>query len=307
MDIQTLREFLLLSKTLNYRVAAESLFITQPTLSKHIKALEAELDCELFSRTTKEVAITENGRIFREYAERIVNEYDMAYEILSGKHRVRGTLRIAGAIRFPIINNIISTATGVFEAKYPDVTIIVEDIQWEDFRHRLLNNTFDIVFTAHFPGLNDEGIVTYDICDTPLCAWVNKDNPLAQQDSVSLEELSKLSMRILNPQKSETFSSYVRDIFFKRGFNIKIGKPLSQVFVIDNNGFAFTPKFSPENSFGHNLRAIDIVEPESLPISCFRKRNISNPLAVLFFEEFRTIAATWDDAYKQELSISADS
>lgn len=298
MDIQVLREFLLLSKTLNYRVAADSLFITQSTLSKHIKALESELDTELFNRSTKEVSITENGRIFREYAERIIDEYDMARSVLAGKHVVRGTLRIAGAIRFPIINDVISKATAAFESKYPDVTIVIEDIQWEDFRSSLFGNVYDIVFTTRLPGINTEGMVFYDICDTELCAWVNKNSALTKKESVSFEELSKLSIRILNPHKSEAYASYVRDVFAKRKLNIKVGKPLSQVFIMDDKSFALTPKFSPEDNFGHDLRAVDIVEQELVPVSCFRKRNISNPLAVLFFEEFKSAVTSWDEPYR---------
>lgn len=47
MELSLLREFIVLSQTLNYTKAAEVLHLTQPTLSKHIVAMEKELGCSL--------------------------------------------------------------------------------------------------------------------------------------------------------------------------------------------------------------------------------------------------------------------
>lgn len=71
MELGHLKEFIALAKTENYLEAAENLFISQSSLSKHIQSLERELGVSLFNRTTRQVSLNENGKIFLKYAQQI--------------------------------------------------------------------------------------------------------------------------------------------------------------------------------------------------------------------------------------------
>jgi len=75
MDIALLEEFLTLTRHQNYSAAAAALFMTQPTLSKHIRRLEDELGVRLFSRDTHRVALTAAGRAILPDVEQIVESY----------------------------------------------------------------------------------------------------------------------------------------------------------------------------------------------------------------------------------------
>ena len=66
------KEFIALTKTENYLEAAENLFTSQSSLSKHIKSLEAELGTTLFDRTTRQVKLNEAGKVFLKYAQQLV-------------------------------------------------------------------------------------------------------------------------------------------------------------------------------------------------------------------------------------------
>ena len=68
MEIEYIKEFVVLAETENYLEAAESLFISQSTLSKHIKIIEKELDVQLFDRTTRKVHLNKYGKMFLKYA-----------------------------------------------------------------------------------------------------------------------------------------------------------------------------------------------------------------------------------------------
>lgn len=72
MEIQYIREFVALTKCGNYMTAAEELYISQSSLSKHIMALEKELGFSLFARTTRKVQLTQHGRLFLPYAQSII-------------------------------------------------------------------------------------------------------------------------------------------------------------------------------------------------------------------------------------------
>ena len=64
MDIQQIKNFLVLCDTLNFRKAAEQINIVQPALSRQIQLLENEMGAMLFNRSTRAVTLTEAGYIF---------------------------------------------------------------------------------------------------------------------------------------------------------------------------------------------------------------------------------------------------
>ena len=80
MQIEHLREFLVFSKTLSITKAAEELFVTQSTLSKHIHALEQEIDAQLVITEGKQMHLTPAGAHLASKAQKIVRDCDTATE-----------------------------------------------------------------------------------------------------------------------------------------------------------------------------------------------------------------------------------
>src|ERR1700712_2409300 len=74
MDLQQIKNFLLLSDTLNFRKAAEQINIVQPALSRQIQLLENEMGAMLFDRSKRTVALTEAGIFFQKEADRILQD-----------------------------------------------------------------------------------------------------------------------------------------------------------------------------------------------------------------------------------------
>lgn len=75
MEIKLLREFIVLAQSETFLKAADMLFISQPTLSRHIKNMETELGVSLFERTTRSFKLTKYGDMFLPYARKIVELY----------------------------------------------------------------------------------------------------------------------------------------------------------------------------------------------------------------------------------------
>lgn len=78
MDLTKLEFFQKAAETENLSTAAEALAVTQPTLSKSIKALEAELGLELFTRQGRSMHLNENGRIFKKYTDEVLLQMENA-------------------------------------------------------------------------------------------------------------------------------------------------------------------------------------------------------------------------------------
>ncbi len=72
MNLKQLEAFVEVAEKNSFSKAAKSLYLTQPTVSAHIAALEKELGSRLLIRNTKEVELSESGKRLYEYAKQIV-------------------------------------------------------------------------------------------------------------------------------------------------------------------------------------------------------------------------------------------
>ncbi|WP_316859863.1 LysR family transcriptional regulator, partial [uncultured Cohaesibacter sp.] len=82
MEIRLFREYLVLSKLLNFSRAAEQLGMTQPVLSRHLKYLEEQFDAKLLNRNTHQVELTPTGQLLAEEAEKIVVQYEATFHVI---------------------------------------------------------------------------------------------------------------------------------------------------------------------------------------------------------------------------------
>src|SRR5580704_13347399 len=98
MEIQQLRYVIALARERSFRRAAESVHVTQPTLSQQIQKLERELNTRLFERSPRHVKLTSPGESFLVHAKMVLETLDKAVgEVKSRSKEITGTLRI-GAI-----------------------------------------------------------------------------------------------------------------------------------------------------------------------------------------------------------------
>ena len=96
MDIQVLKNFLMVAQEKNITRASEILHISQPTLSRQIQNLEEEFGQKLFYRNNKKVSLTVYGNMLQQRAEEIVSLYEQTQsEIKPDAGVVLGEIRIA--------------------------------------------------------------------------------------------------------------------------------------------------------------------------------------------------------------------
>ena len=84
MEFKQLESFVAVVKHNSFTKAAENLYISQPTISTHIRALEEELNTRLIMRTTKSIEVTPEGRKLYEYAENILQLRNRMLEECTG-------------------------------------------------------------------------------------------------------------------------------------------------------------------------------------------------------------------------------
>lgn len=100
MEIDDLRTFVEVADTGGVTPAAQRLGVSKSMVSRRIARVEAELGVQLVARTTRGIALTEEGATFRDYAARISAEIDVARETILPAGELRGRLRVAAPLSF---------------------------------------------------------------------------------------------------------------------------------------------------------------------------------------------------------------
>lgn len=126
MDIQQVKNFLLLCDTLNFRKAAEQINIVQPALSKQIQLLEKEIGALLFNRSNRTVTLTEAGIFFKTEANRILQDLNKTITKTAQLHNGE-----AGEIKITHASSAMNTVVPPFlvkvKHKWPNLKTIVQE------------------------------------------------------------------------------------------------------------------------------------------------------------------------------------
>jgi DNA-binding transcriptional LysR family regulator len=186
LTLRQLRYFAVLGEELNYRRAAERLFITQPALSTAIKALEQSFGVVLFHRNTREVALTDLGAAWLPQVAQALAGVDAVVAnlvTLSGSRRGRlrvGYLIGTGAdLLFRIVRH--------FESAYPDVSVEPIEYDFADPTAGLASGATEVAVIRPPVDLPEHRMLILDSESWMAC--LPRDHPLAGRDEVMIAEL----------------------------------------------------------------------------------------------------------------------
>jgi len=122
MDLRRLEVFAKVAELGSFSRAAEALFLTQPTISEHVRSLEVELGLSLLDRLGRGATPTPAGRVLLDYARRMLKLAEEARQAIDRfQGRMSGTL-IVGGSTIPG-EYVLPALIGQFKSKYPDILI----------------------------------------------------------------------------------------------------------------------------------------------------------------------------------------
>ncbi len=130
MDLRQLEIFVKVAEFGSFSKAAEALYLTQPTVSEHIRTLEDEVGVRLLDRLGRGAAVTRAGQLLLSYAQRMLALAREARQAMDGfQGRMSGELLI-GASTIPG-EYVLPAMIGRFKEKYPDIsiTLLIGDSQ----------------------------------------------------------------------------------------------------------------------------------------------------------------------------------
>ena len=259
MELRVLQYFLAVAREQNISSAAESLHLSQPTLSTQLKALEEELGKQLLIRGTKgsrKVLLTEEGMLLRKRAEEILELVRMTEREISLSDEVTAGDVYIGTGESDMIR-IFARAAKSIQEKYPDI------------HFHILSGNAAFVKDYLDRGLIDFGVV-YSPVDTTVYSsikvpirdtWgvlMRKDSPLAQEDVIQPQDLWDKPL-ILSAQKTDAWpmSSW-------------FGQDITRLNIVATYNLVFNASLLVEEGLGYAVCFDKLINVSGDSKLCFR-------------------------------------
>ena len=195
MTIIQLEYLLAVANFGSFSVAAEHCFVTQPSLSMQIKALEEELGVVLLDRSKKPVIPTEAGEAVLSQVREALKEYNSIKEVVQQlKGEMSGTLRLGviPTIAPYLLHKFIPT----FVSRYPKVELEVREMKTEHIIEALNHDQLDVAIVAG--GTCGDGITEHDLFDDRFYAYVSPMSPLLGKSNIRMEDIDMRSLILLS-------------------------------------------------------------------------------------------------------------
>ena len=194
MTLTELRYVVAVARERHFGHAAQTCFVSQPTLSVAIKKLEEELGVTLFERGPGEVSVTPVGQRVVEQAQRVLEEASRVKELAAaGNDPPAGTLRL-GAI-YTIGPYLLPRLIPVLRRLAPGMQLMIQ----ENFTHRLAEmlkqGEVDVILVA-LP-FAEPGVSTRAVYDEPFLVAVPQGHALEKKKHISADELARESLLLL--------------------------------------------------------------------------------------------------------------
>ena len=193
MEIRQLRYFVRMAQTLNFSEAARSLYVSQSTLSQQIKSLEDELGTVLFQRDSHSVSITEGGEMLLPLAIQTLQDSEACKAQMNDlKELLTGELNIGVTYSF---SHILTETVKNFVREYPGVKLNIFYRNMAELMEVLRHRDVDLVL-AFKPDQPYDEIESSCLFGDKLSVIMRRDHPLADRESISLEELKRHRLAI---------------------------------------------------------------------------------------------------------------
>ena len=197
-ELRHLRVFVAVAEQLRFTRAAESLHLTQQSVSRTVGELERELGVTLLERTTREVRLTPAGISLLRDGTEAVRAADAAF--------VRARQIGTGALGRVVVG--VSPAIGpldrdelVHALRPPgsDVSVALHEVRPADLRPMLRSHELDLALTR-ISGVDDDTLHSAQLRPTPTLLCVRAGHPLAERASVALRELDGARLLVASPR-----------------------------------------------------------------------------------------------------------
>ncbi|CAI0979371.1 LysR substrate-binding domain-containing protein [Serratia proteamaculans] len=295
--LKQLKYFVTVVETESIAEASRQLHIAQPSISIAIKNLESTFDQQLFIRHHAQgVSLTSSGRRFYDKAKELLRlSYEFEQNTRADKELVSGTISV-GCFE-SVAPLYMPRLVAGFKKMYPEITLKLYDGEQHELMHGLHRGRFDLALVYD---LELGSSISKELLNAPHkpYALLPASHPLASKKSVTLQELSREPMILLDAVPSK---NYFITIFKEKGYNpvVAYSSPsIEMVRCMVGQGLGFSVLVTRPHSDitydGEVLKQLDIEDdmPDSTLIMAHLANNEPTRPVKLFIDYCRSIELT---------------
>ncbi|MBV6751670.1 LysR family transcriptional regulator [Pseudomonas chlororaphis] len=274
----------------NFSAVARELRTSQPTISKILKALEAELGGKLIARSTRQLSLTDEGQRYYAQCRQILAAVDNAeHSFQSGREQVAGSLRIGSSVSFGRLQ--IASRLPDFLARYPQLEI---DLQLSDQNQDLVEEGLDV--SLRIGELHDSNLIARRIGDTRRITVASAAYLARRGEPQTPEQLSEHNCLQFNLLSSQNLWYYEKD---GQRYSVRIkGNAQSnnseaiREMVLGGLGIALSPVwlFAEDLKAGRVTAILSGYQTQSLPIHAVFPANRRQSARVKAFVDYMSDA-----------------
>lgn len=289
MEIRVLEYFLAVAREQSFSKAAQTLHLTQPTLSRQLKELEDELGKQLFIRSSKKISLTDDGMILRKRAEEIIDlVHKTEKEMTNDSEQISGDIYI-GAGETEGVRLLAKAYKNILESN-PDVHLHISSGDSLDVLYDLDKGLVDFGLI-----LGETDTIKYDYIELPYVdTWgvlMRRDSELADKEFITAQDLEDKPLIMSRQAKN------------KKQMNSWFNNDMDKLNIIATNNLVFNASLMAEEKIGYVLtldRLINTADSKlkfiplkpSLTIGMkliWKKYKIQSKASELFLSELRKI------------------
>lgn len=253
MDFESITYFLRACELKSLTRAAQEFYISQPTISRRVIALEDELGVELLKRTNTGIEMTEAGRAF----------YNEEKPLLEDQRRLQERMRKYGAGQSGNlkigVNKMSPAAPVISSAKlmqklYPDVDIEFHNLYGEDLYQQFMNGALNVIYGFRYELPETANTTISLILPNELTVIVPRGHRLWGKESVPVEELKGerfvIGKRVKNDGAEPVYAALEKKGISVRDFLICENSDERFYHVIFNGYLTFGGRYTGEKKLG---------------------------------------------------------
>lgn len=291
MEIDYIREFVILAENGNFMETAEKLFISQSSLTRHIKSLEEDLGATLFDRTTRKVSLNKIGKLFLPYAREITRiQYEYTTSIINELQGAHGNVKI-GSIPVMIPYQI-TDVLARFQNENVNISLDVTEGDSLQLVKMLRSGQCDFAFIREWDDSDNE-FNKFPFAHDSLVALVPSSHPLAKLDSIKINCLKHEPLLLL--AKDTFMYNLCVNECHKAGFEPRVaftGHRAENILdlVSKSMGIALLMKKPIASLLNKNITLVEIDPTIQTTISlAYSKSTTMSPAATHFLNLVKTI------------------
>ena len=257
MEIRVLKYFLAVAQNQSITKAANSLHLTQPTLSRQLQELEKELNHKLFKRGKQNITLTQEGLLLKNRAEEILEMVEKTeLEFKTDTNNISGNVYIGGGESKSI--KYIAQIIKQMQLEYPLIKFHIYSGNGEDVVEKLDKGLLDFGILIQPIDLSKYNSITLPSKDT----WgliLRKDDKLSEKKFITIDDLIKLPI-IASRQLSKKY-------FTKNNFTEWFKENIEKLNIVSTYNLIYNASVMVEEKIGYAIGLDKLLNNKNL---CFR-------------------------------------